>query len=127
MSIGENIRKQRLGAGLTQKQLADLLHTSQSMIAQYETGKRIPKIENLSNIAHALGCSISDLDSEKKWDIYPRAYETADLANKLIFLREDFNISIDEASKILGIAPNVLLMLQDELIRLTEHETRTGK
>lgn len=55
MNIGEQIKKYRKEAGLSQKELGERLGVSQQHIAQYESGKRIPKIETINNIAGALG------------------------------------------------------------------------
>ena len=52
--IGENILKYRKANKLTQKQLAEKCKMTQQQIAQYETGKRIPKIDTLVRIAIAL-------------------------------------------------------------------------
>ncbi len=54
MTVGENIKKLRKEKGLTQKALADKLGCSQANLAQYETGKRIPKAETRRRIAKAL-------------------------------------------------------------------------
>ena len=62
MSIGEEIKKIRKEAGLSQKELGERLKVSQAMIAQYENGKRTPKIETLIKIAEALNCEVSDID-----------------------------------------------------------------
>lgn len=55
MTIGENIKKTRKQANLTQRQLAEKLAVSQAMIAQYESGERNPKRETVEKIAKALG------------------------------------------------------------------------
>ncbi len=61
MTIGENIKKRRLEKKLSQQKLGSLLGVSQAMIAQYETGKRIPKIETIDKIAFALSVSRDDI------------------------------------------------------------------
>lgn len=66
-TIGQQIRKYRKEKGMTQKQLADLLDTTQQNLAQYENGKRNPKIETLKKIARALEIpliELQDIDSE---------------------------------------------------------------
>lgn len=66
-TIGQQIRKYRKEKGMTQKQLADLLDTTQQNLAQYENGKRNPKIETLKKIAQALEIpliELQDIDSE---------------------------------------------------------------
>lgn len=64
MNIGEQIRKYRKEAGISQAELGKRLGVSQQQIAQYETGKRTPKIETIANIAGALGVGIKRLYPE---------------------------------------------------------------
>lgn len=61
MDIGEQIRNYRKKAGLSQKELGRKLGVSQQHIAQYENGKRIPKLETINNIAGALGIGVRRL------------------------------------------------------------------
>ncbi len=61
MTIGEKIRKTRKQKKMTQNTLAGLTGLAAITIRQYEAGKYIPKIENLSKIAHALETSLSGL------------------------------------------------------------------
>lgn len=61
MSIADNLKAARLKLGLTQKQVSQLLGTSQQSYAQYETGKRIPKIETLIKLSEALCCRPEDI------------------------------------------------------------------
>lgn len=58
MSTGEIIKKLRKEKGLSQKQLADRLGTTQQNLAQYENNKRKPKPATLQKIANALNVSI---------------------------------------------------------------------
>ena len=52
--IGNNIKEVRQRLGITQKELARRLETSPQNIAQYENGKRNPKLETIRKIANAL-------------------------------------------------------------------------
>ncbi len=61
MNIGEQIRKYRKEAGLSQKELGQKLGVSQQHIAQYESGKRIPKLETINKIAGALNMGIDNI------------------------------------------------------------------
>lgn len=54
---GQKIKAARLRAGLTQTELGKRIGVSQSMIGQYETSHRIPKINALNKIADATGVS----------------------------------------------------------------------
>lgn len=48
--IGERIAKLRKGAGLTQKELSEMLNVSASAIGMYEQGRRIPSQQKLKEI-----------------------------------------------------------------------------
>ena len=60
MTVGEKIRKIRKKKKMTQNALAELTGLAAITIRQYEANKYIPKIENLSKIAHALDTSLSE-------------------------------------------------------------------
>lgn len=53
-TIGEQIKEYRLKAGLSQKGLGELIGMSQQQIAQYESGKRLPKLYTIEKISNAL-------------------------------------------------------------------------
>ena len=61
MNIGNNIRNIRKEKGMTLQQIANIMGCSPQLISQYETGKRIPKNEQIQKIATALGCFSSDI------------------------------------------------------------------
>lgn len=61
MTVAENIRAARKAAGLTQKELGERMGVSSVAVTQYESGKRIPKIDTLQRIADALGVNIGVL------------------------------------------------------------------
>lgn len=57
----ETIKKLRKQNGLTQKELADLVGTSQAAISNYESGNRSLGIETAKKIAIALEVSLDEL------------------------------------------------------------------
>ena len=61
MTIGELLKKARLDAGMTQKELAERCGMADSAIRKYESGKVIPKIDTRKRIATALNITTSDL------------------------------------------------------------------
>ena len=61
MSTGENIKKARINAGLTQKELGERLGITSQSIAQWETGRRGPKYESLQKLSEALGVPVYTL------------------------------------------------------------------
>lgn len=67
MTIGERIKQARKAKGLTQKQLGEVSGTSEITVRQYEIGKRQPRLEQLRQIALALGTSVSELVEPGYW------------------------------------------------------------
>ena len=64
MTIGEKIRLFRKSRGLTQKALGEKAgfgSRGDVRMAQYESGRRIPKYDILKRIAEALDVSVEDL------------------------------------------------------------------
>lgn len=59
------IKTYRLAANITQKELAERLHTTRSSVAMWETGESRPRAEKLPEIARLLGCSVDDLFKEQ--------------------------------------------------------------
>lgn len=47
--------KARMDAGLTQNEVAALMHTTQSVVARLESGKTLPRMKTLSQYAKATG------------------------------------------------------------------------
>jgi transcriptional regulator with XRE-family HTH domain len=56
--IAEQVGEQRRARQLSQKQLAELVGTTQSAIARLESGGRPPRIDTLLRIANALDCEL---------------------------------------------------------------------
>lgn len=86
MRSSEKIKNARLQAGLTQKELAKRLGTSQQNIAQYENGKRVPKIETLQKIAKALKVSVNELRSDNEM-MYEKL--SADIADSMASFKKE--------------------------------------
>lgn len=97
MSIGNQIKKYRKKAHLSQKELGNMLNLSQQMIAQYENGKRIPKLESLEKIANALNVPIFYL----KKDIITEFHTNDEKEQILILLKmlyKDLEIQKNQSS-----------------------------
>ena len=65
MTVGEKIRKYRIEAGYTQRELARMSRLSESAIRNYELGNRTPSPEQIEKIAASLKINpfaISDPD-----------------------------------------------------------------
>jgi len=65
-AIAEQVSERRAELGLSQRELAERVGTTQSAIARLERGGRPPRIDTLLNIADALQCDLRvDLVPEK--------------------------------------------------------------
>ena len=71
MAVGEKIKLVRQQKKISQQKLGDMLGVSQAMIAQYENGKRNPKLETIRKIAGALEVPFDEIvpfdDGLKLW------------------------------------------------------------
>jgi DNA-binding XRE family transcriptional regulator len=56
--IADRVAERRIEQGLSQRELAELVGTTQSAIARLERGGRPPRIDTLLNIAAALDCDL---------------------------------------------------------------------
>ena len=88
MTVGDRIKELRRDNGLTQKELANAMGVTASMIGQYETGIRTPKYETLERIAKALSVSVPMLMGEDT---------TVDICLIAINLSEKYGLSTGDA------------------------------
>ncbi len=58
-AIAQDVAARRQERGLSQRELAELVGTTQSAIARLERGGRPPRIDTLLRIADALDCDLS--------------------------------------------------------------------
>ena len=117
MSIGENIKNARKKAGLTQKELAEKMGSTQS-------GKRNPKLETLNKIAGALEIPVSlltsSLDSFEKGEI---------LRLDLIELIKNLNLEINDITSEQTLEDTVIQSVEKKrhYIRLYDQLTVFGQ
>jgi transcriptional regulator with XRE-family HTH domain len=57
-AIADQVAKRRQQRGLSQRELAELVGTTQSAVARLERGGRPPRIDTLLRIADALECDL---------------------------------------------------------------------
>ncbi len=69
--LGERLRAARLGAGLTQEQLAGLIGCSKSQLSQMEAGLRTISQERAAAIEEALGVTDGSLVQAVRWSRAP--------------------------------------------------------
>lgn len=61
MSIGTNLKRLRIKKGMSQEELANSVHVTQSMIAQIERGTKALTMELGKEILEVLDSSVDDL------------------------------------------------------------------
>ena len=83
MTTGQRIRSERKLKGLTQEALGQKLGVSGAAIAQYETGRRKPKMDTLRRIAKALDIDVNKL-SQSLLDIEENDPEYVRIRNELL-------------------------------------------
>ena len=59
--LGQRIKELRKQSGMTQDDLADLLHVTRAAVSSWETGKRTPDIYMLRDIADVFEVSLDEL------------------------------------------------------------------
>lgn len=76
--LAKTLKKLRENCGLTQQQVADAINLERSTYAYYETGKTIPSIDTIVQLAKIFNVSYSDiLESEAQ----PKTYLFSDVPN----------------------------------------------
>lgn len=61
MNLGENIKKARKAAGVTQKELAERLQVYQKDISRWENNELVPSAINLAKICRELNASADEI------------------------------------------------------------------
>jgi transcriptional regulator with XRE-family HTH domain len=64
--VGPNVRRVRIGAGLSQAKLAELMGVDRAYVSGLEKGERNPTIITLWHTAKALGVKLQELTSEHR-------------------------------------------------------------
>lgn len=70
--IGNRIKTLRTLNGLTQKDLAERLNVTTQAISKWESGRALPSVEYLPNIADVFECSIDTLFSDYEIEVYQK-------------------------------------------------------
>lgn len=118
MTIGSKIKALRKAKGLTQEELAKKLGVSASMVGQYETGLRNPKLETLERFASALGANITEIVDLS--DLSPSLNDALPLICKLKSILDnapkskEITLSIAEKNEIDALS-NIISNLPEEI------------
>ena len=86
--LGSRLQEQRLKMKLSQKQAANLIDVSPSLISNYEASERTPSLENLLSLAALYHCSTDYLLGIDK--IPMKSIDVSMLDDKQLFLLQQF-------------------------------------
>lgn len=64
-SIGENIKNLREAAGMSQDQLAERIGKTRSAVSQYESGKIMPRMGVIEDLAHIFSVPKTEILGER--------------------------------------------------------------
>jgi DNA-binding XRE family transcriptional regulator len=110
-AFGANLRRARLSAGITQRELAIRAEFSSVTVAsQLEVGTRPPNFLQLVMLAHALDEPFDALLSNLPVPLRERSTR-----HMLAFVRKDPGISADELASALLVKPSYIAMLAGRL------------
>jgi transcriptional regulator with XRE-family HTH domain len=69
---GSRLRAIRVAAQLSQRQLAELIGVNNTLIASYEAGRTVPRVDRLAELAEALGVAPDELTLDEPADSLER-------------------------------------------------------
>lgn len=88
--VGKSIAFYRKESGMTQKELADLLHISYQAVSKWEVGVGIPTVEMLCELSSLFHVSIDAILNNEQWDNRWITYRDIGLdTRKLYFLKSE--------------------------------------
>ncbi|MEZ5170813.1 MAG: helix-turn-helix transcriptional regulator [Acidimicrobiia bacterium] len=99
-SVASLIRSARDAAGLTQAALAERLHTRQSVVSRWESGRDEPRLSTLARIMSACGLSLSLV-------VEPEGVDRAQLREQLAMTPSERLASVRNLSRTLAGARRV--------------------
>lgn len=83
--VGKRIAFYRKEKGITQRELADLLHISYQAVSKWELGKSLPTVEILYEISNLLNVTVDVLLSENEWKNRSILYQASGLDTKKLY------------------------------------------
>lgn len=125
MTIGQRIKLARAKAAISQKELADKLGVSASMIGQYENDIRKPKLDTQQRIADALGVDIYDVLSDEQQEIFMEGQIDGISMTPLVNQRSGFRMRLDHAlSKLNDDGQKMAIERVEELAEMPKYTLR---
>ncbi|WP_125703050.1 helix-turn-helix domain-containing protein [Lacticaseibacillus daqingensis] len=116
MIIGEQLRKARLAAGMSQEELAEFMAVSRQTVSNWENARSYPDIERVMRLAERYHLSLDELlrgDQQmvKSWLDAANVARTGKLLAAMLGLNLLLTLAIVVTSQIVWLAAGLLLLL----------------
>ena len=122
--IGENLRRERLSSGLTQKEIADKVGYSEKSISKWESGGGVPGIETLMALARLFNTDIGSLVCKRQNTCYYLGIDGGGTKTHYALADESGNIVkelVGDCSNPIDIGiENTKKVLKDGIFKVTE-------
>ena len=115
--LSQNIKALRMQKGLTQKELADLLHVTSQAVSRWELGDVEPSIDTLSSMAKIFGVTTDEIIGGS--DSKPKPEVVKEVEEKIV---------IQQAKPVLAVCDHCHKPIYDgkDMVRKTEHHGRSA-
>lgn len=91
INVGEKIKLLRKTKNLTQQEVADSINISRATIGSWETGRRIPYLDDLKKLGDLFGVGIAYFEEDVK-----QSNASTQILNRIVEFFNSSDISIDE-------------------------------
>lgn len=107
---GRLISELRKNKDMTQQQLAELLHVSDKAISRWETGRGLPDINSLEDIAEALDISVAEILKGERLEEPVTPEEIKEITTDGLSLARDFTVRKKFQNIFIGIFLSFILL-----------------
>ncbi len=104
MKFGDNLRKLRKDAGLSQEELADKVKVSRQSVSKWETGEAYPEMNNILQLCKIFNCEINSLVNDNMADLESLDEE---IKMKVVKLKNEKQRRLKILSKIIYVIGNI--------------------
>ncbi|KAA8327169.1 helix-turn-helix transcriptional regulator [Leuconostoc carnosum] len=112
MSFEQDIKKLRMGQGMTQQELADQVHVSRQTVSTWETGKNYPSLDVLRSLSLLFDISFEKIMFGEEIDMKDKRISVAESIDKDVSLKQRYK-------KVAIIFGSMLLLLIAWVVTLT--------
>ena len=105
MKFGDNLKKLRKSAGISQEELAEKVKVSRQSVSKWETGEAYPEMNNILQLCKIFGCNINSLVNDNIEDLESLGEE---IKMKVVKFKEEKQKKIKTLSKVVMVISKIL-------------------